>query len=58
MLILQRFVFSSGLYRGQMVVVLIAVLIPFFVNIAHAVRQVNFLVIDPTPLAFIILSGW
>lgn len=54
MLILQRFVFSAGLYRGQMVAILIAVLIPFFVNIAHAVRQVHFLVIDPTPLAFII----
>jgi PAS domain S-box-containing protein len=57
MLILQRFVYASGVYRGQMMAILIAVFIPFFVNIAYAVRQINFLVIDPTPLAFII-SGF
>lgn len=57
MIILQRFVFTSGLYRGQMMAILVAVFIPFFVNIAYAVRQINFVVIDPTPLAFII-SGF
>jgi PAS domain S-box-containing protein len=57
MFILQRFVFTSGLYRGQMVAILIAILTPFFVNLAYAVRQINFVVIDPTPLAFII-SGF
>ena len=57
MIILQRFVFSAGLYRGQMVAILIAVFTPFFVSIAHAVNEVNFIVIDPTPLAFII-SGF
>ncbi|NMB79959.1 MAG: PAS domain S-box protein [Methanomicrobiales archaeon] len=54
MLILQRFVYSSSVYRGQMVAILIAVFIPFFVNIAYAIRQISFTVIDPTPLAFII----
>jgi PAS domain S-box-containing protein len=54
MFILQRFVFTSGLYRGQMMAILIAVFTPFFVNLAYAVRQVSFIVIDPTPLAFII----
>jgi PAS domain S-box-containing protein len=57
MFILQRFVFTSGLYRGQMIAILIAVFTPFFVNLAYAVRQINFIVIDPTPLAFII-SGF
>jgi PAS domain S-box-containing protein len=57
MIILQRFVFTSGLYRGQMMAILIAVFTPFFVNLAYAVRQINFIVIDPTPLAFII-SGF
>ncbi|MDP3563666.1 MAG: histidine kinase N-terminal 7TM domain-containing protein, partial [Methanoregula sp.] len=46
MFILQRFVFTSGLYRGQMVAILIAILTPFFVNLAYAVRQINFIVID------------
>jgi len=57
MIILQRFVFASGLYRGQMIAILVAVLIPFFVNIAYAVRQIHVIVIDPTPLAFLI-SGF
>lgn len=57
MFILQRFVFTSGLYRGQMVAILIAVFTPFFVNLAYVVRQINIVVIDPTPLAFIV-SGF
>ena len=57
MVILQRFVFTSGLYRGQMMAILIAVFTPFFVNLAYTVRQINGVVIDPTPLAFII-SGF
>jgi PAS domain S-box-containing protein len=57
MIILQRFVFTSGLYRGQMMAILVAVFVPFFVNLAYAVRQINVVVIDPTPLAFII-SGF
>ncbi len=57
MFILQRFVYTSGLYRGQMMAILIAVFVPFFVNLAYAVRQINFIVIDPTPLAFLI-SGF
>jgi PAS domain S-box-containing protein len=57
MLMLQRFVFTSGLYRGQMMAILIAIFTPFFVNLAYAVRQINGVVIDPTPLAFI-LSGF
>jgi PAS domain S-box-containing protein len=57
MFILQRFVFTSGLYRGQMMAILIAVFTPFFVNLAYAVRQINFITIDPTPLAFLI-SGF
>jgi len=54
MIILQRFVFTSGLYRGQMVAILIAVFTPFFVNLAYVIRQISVFVIDPTPLAFII----
>jgi PAS domain S-box-containing protein len=54
MFILQRFVFTSSLYRGQMIAILIAVFTPFFVNLAYAVRQIGFIVIDPTPFAFII----
>lgn len=57
MIILQRFVITSGLYRGQMVAILIAIFIPFFVNLGYAVRQISFTVIDPTPLAFLI-SGF
>ena len=57
MFILQRFVFTSGLYRGQMVAILIAIFTPFFVNLAYVVQQINIVVIDPTPLAFII-SGF
>jgi PAS domain S-box-containing protein len=57
MLIVQRFVFTSGLYRGQMIAILIAVFTPFFVNLAYAIRQIDFTIIDPTPFAFII-SGF
>ena len=57
MFIVQRFVFTSGLYRGQMIAILIAIFTPFFVNLAFAIRQINFTVIDPTPFAFII-SGF
>ena len=57
MFIVQRFVFTSGLYRGQMIAILIAVFTPFFVNLAYAIRQIDFIVIDPTPFAFII-SGF
>jgi len=54
MIILQRFVITSGLYRGQMMAILIAVFTPFFVNLAYVIRQISVFVIDPTPLAFII----
>jgi PAS domain S-box-containing protein len=57
MIILQRFVFTQGLYRGQIIAILIAVFTPFFVNLAYAIRQINFTVIDPTPFAFVI-SGF
>jgi PAS domain S-box-containing protein len=57
MFILQRFVYTANVYRGQIIAILIAVFIPFFVSIAYAIRQINFIVIDPTPLAFII-SGF
>ena len=57
MFIVQRFVFTSGLYRGQMIAILIAIFTPFFVNLAYAIRQIDFTVIDPTPFAFII-SGF
>jgi len=57
MFILQRFVFTSSLYRGQMIAILIAVFTPFFVNLAYAIRQIGFIVIDPTPFAFLI-SGF
>jgi len=57
MFIVQRFVFTSGLYRGQMIAILVAVFTPFFVNLAYAVRQIDFTVIDPTPFALII-SGF
>jgi PAS domain S-box-containing protein len=57
MFIVQRFVFTSGLYRGQMIAILIAIFTPFFVNLAYAIRQIGFIVIDPTPFAFII-SGF
>lgn len=52
MIILQRFAFTSGLYRGQMMAILVAVFVPFFVNIAYAVRQINFVVVDPHRLRF------
>lgn len=54
MFIVQRFVFTSGIYRGQMVAILVAVFMPFFVNLAYAIRQIDFTVMDPTPFAFII----
>jgi PAS domain S-box-containing protein len=57
MFILQRFVNTSGVYRGQMIAILIAVFTPFFINLAWAIRQINFVVVDPTPLAFVI-SGF
>lgn len=57
MLIVQRFVFTSSLYRGQLMVILVAALTPFFVNLAYVLRLGTFTLIDPTPFAFII-SGF
>ena len=54
MLIIQRFVLTSALYRGQLMAILIAVLTPFFVNLAYVLRLGSFSLIDPTPFAFII----
>jgi len=57
MMVLQRFVFTSTLYRSQMVIILTAALIPFFVNLAFVLRQGTLALIDPTPFAFVI-SGF
>jgi PAS domain S-box-containing protein len=54
MLVLQRFVFTSSLYRGQMMSILIATLVPFFVNLAFVLRQGSLSLVDPTPFAFVI----
>jgi PAS domain S-box-containing protein len=57
MVIVQSFVFTSSLYRGQLMTILVAALTPFFVNLAYVLRLGSFTVIDPTPFAFII-SGF
>ncbi len=54
MVIVQRFVITSTLYRGQMMAILVAALTPFFVNLAYVLRLGTFTLIDPTPFAFII----
>jgi PAS domain S-box-containing protein len=57
MLVFQRFVFTSTLYRGQMMSILVAALVPFFVNLAFVLRQGSLTLVDPTPFAFLI-SGF
>jgi PAS domain S-box-containing protein len=57
MLMVQSFVFTSSLYRGQLVAILVAALTPFFVNLAYVLRLGTFSLVDPTPFAFII-SGF
>jgi len=62
LLILQRFIFSSPVYRGQVVTILIATLFPLFISFVLVMRVGLFALIDPTPFAlmvsgFILLIG-
>ena len=62
LLILQRFLFSSPVYRGQVITILIATLFPLFISLVLVFRVGLFALIDPTPFAlmvsgFILLIG-
>lgn len=62
LLILQRFLFSSPVYRGQVITILVATLFPLFISLVLVLRVGLFALIDPTPFAlmvsgFIILIG-
>jgi len=62
LLILQRFLFSSPVYRGQVITILVATLFPLFISMMLVLRIGLFALIDPTPFAlmvsgFIILIG-
>jgi len=56
LLILQRFLFSSAVYRRQVTIILVATLIPFIMNLILVFRVGSIGLIDPTPLA-LLFSG-
>lgn len=56
LLILQRFLFSSAVYRRQVTIILVATLIPFIMNLILVFRVGSVGLIDPTPLA-LLFSG-
>nr|WP_319375718.1 histidine kinase N-terminal 7TM domain-containing protein [uncultured Methanoregula sp.] len=56
-LILQRFLFSSPLYRRQVTIILIATILPFAINLVLVLRVGSVRFIDPTPFALLI-SGF
>jgi PAS domain S-box-containing protein len=53
LLILQRFLFSSSLYRKQVTIILIATLIPLVMNLILVFRIGSVGLIDPTPVALL-----
>ncbi|WP_321508000.1 histidine kinase N-terminal 7TM domain-containing protein [uncultured Methanoregula sp.] len=57
LLILQRFIFSSPVYRRQVITILIATLIPLVANLVLVFRLGPVGLIDPTPFALVI-SGF
>jgi PAS domain S-box-containing protein len=62
LLIFQRFIFSYPVYRRQVIVILIATIIPLGMNLALVFRIGSLGLVDPTPFAmvisgFIILGG-
>nr|WP_320160870.1 histidine kinase N-terminal 7TM domain-containing protein [uncultured Methanoregula sp.] len=57
LLILQRFLFSSNVYRAQVTIILIAVLLPVCINLILIFRLGSVALIDPTPFALMI-SGF
>ncbi|MFA4876616.1 MAG: histidine kinase N-terminal 7TM domain-containing protein [Methanoregula sp.] len=57
LLILQRFLFSSPIYRGQVTLILIAVLLPLVINMVLVFRVGSVALVDPTPFALLI-SGF
>lgn len=54
LLILQRFLFSSPIYRRQVAIILIATFIPLLMNLVLVFRVGTIGLIDPTPLALLI----
>jgi len=62
LLVLQRFLFTSPVYRAQVTTILIATLLPLVLNLMLVSRIGAFELIDPTPFAllasgFVILIG-
>ncbi|HEX3001897.1 MAG TPA: histidine kinase N-terminal 7TM domain-containing protein, partial [Methanoregula sp.] len=53
LLILQRFLFSSSIYRRQVTIILIATLIPLVMNLILVFRIGSVGFIDPTPVALL-----